>query len=446
MYRIFIAENMPSLNKGEMTILEGMMETFKNLDEVEVSMLSAVTDVDKCRYGTMVEMIDVGKYLPLSLDFSIGNICNWLIRLFSSIIFLAKHMPFLILHKTFGLKTLKFMKSEIWGNYVKSDIIIVGHDNSFNLGGGWGTPILFYPLFIPLFAKMLGKPVAFYGGTFQPPLISHWFLKRAYMFTLGKMDLITLRERISYQNLTTLGFRSNKMFVTADPAFLLQPVSSEDARKIMRQENIDVYQKPLIGITVTREKASISFPELRNSQSSYYTHIKMLAEVIDKLIDELGARVVFVPHCIGYGERLDDRIVSNEVYQRCQNKHGVKVITTEYNAAELKGLIGQFDFFIGERLHSVINAMSVGVPSIVISNAADQRLDIIRMLGQDEAICYIENLDRDTLLAKVNDAWSRRDSIREELKSQVEIMQERAKLNGKLLKELLDSQEREKWD
>ena len=124
-----------------------------------------------------------------------------------------------------------------------------------------------------------------------------------------------------------------------------------------------------------------------------------------------------------------------DISQLCQHKDAVNVLTNEYSAAELKGLIGQFDFFIGERLHSVVNAMSMGVPSIVISNSADQRLGIIKMFGQEDAICYIEALDADTLMSKISDIWSEDRSS--DLRSKAEIMRKRAMLNGRLLKRLL---------
>ncbi len=199
---------------------------------------------------------------------------------------------------------------------------------------------------------------------------------------------------------------------------------------------------PLIGMTIARHIASKAFPGIDSPRSSYQQHIRMLARAIDNLTDRLNAMVVFIPHCIGFIEQLDDRddrTVAEDIFQRCNNKARVKVITNEYGAEELKGLIGQFDFFIGERIHSVVNAMSMCVPSIALSHSADQRLGIIKMLGQEDAICYVENLDANALVSKINDIWAKKDEIREELKWQTEIMRERALLNSKLLKELLDS-------
>ena len=89
-------------------------------------------------------------------------------------------------------------------------------------------------------------------------------------------------------------------------------------------------------------------------------------------------------------------------------------------------------------MHSVINALSMRVPSLVICSRADQRLEIIRMLGQPRAICFVENLDSEALIARVNDVWEKTETMREELESQTAVMREQAMLNGKLLKELLD--------
>ena len=58
-YKIFIAENVPSLNKGEMTILEGMLESFKTLGRVQVTMLSDLPQIDQSRYGTKIKIIEV---------------------------------------------------------------------------------------------------------------------------------------------------------------------------------------------------------------------------------------------------------------------------------------------------------------------------------------------------------------------------------------------------
>ena len=436
--KMFIAENVPSLNKGEMTILEGMLESFKILGKVEVTMLSDFPDIDQPRYGTKVKIIDAKKTLHLSGEM-VGH--HQVFKIFISILFLFQHLLFLLLYKISGSKALKLMKSEIWREYVESDVIIIGHNGTF--GVGWGgmlrTPAYFYYFYIPFFAKLLGKPIVLYGGSISRFRRLRWVLEKGAKFALNKIDLITLREDVSYQNLRDMMVKNDKVFVTPDLAFLLRPVSSDQAKEIMMREGVKETTRPLIGMTITRRRAFMAFPDI-SPENSYIKHIKVVAQVIDDLTSRLNAFVVFVPHCIGFGDELDDRLVANDILQLVENKNKVKVITNEYTADELKGLIGQFDLLTGERIHSVVNAMSMCVPSIVISNSTDQRLGIIKMINQDNAICYVENLNADTLLSKINDIWSERNKIRKDLKSQTEIIKERAMLNGKLLKELLESQ------
>lgn len=438
MYRIFIAQNIPSLNKGEATILEGMLESFSSLGEVDMSMLSAVPHIDQPRYGTKVRVIDARKSLHL-----FGN-PEWYSaasRILASALVTFQHLLFLVLYKILGAKVLKLMKSEIWKEYVESDVIIIGHNGAFGIGGPRiGTATYFSFLYMPLLRRILGKPLVVYGGSMGQFRRRFRFLGNSLLRpALGRVDLVTLRERISYHHIKEMGLHNDRISVTGDPAFLLKPAPPERIREILAEEGIDKGSNPLIGITMTQKKASMAFPQFKDPERSYIKHAEVFAEIIDNLVAKLNATVIFVPHCIGFGAKLDDRIVGQDIFQRCRKKERVKVINNEYSAAELKGLMGQFDLFIGERLHSVINTMSMGVPSIVISNSSDERLDIIRMLGQNNAICFVENLDTGALVRKIDDIWSKKERISQELKSQTEIMRERAMLNGKLLKQLLDS-------
>ena len=249
---------------------------------------------------------------------------------------------------------------------------------------------------------------------------------------MNKIDLITLREDDSYRNLRDIGVKNDRVFVIPDLAFLLRPVPSDQAKEIMVREGIEETNRPLIGMTITREIASMAFPDLNSHESSYHKHIEMLAQVIDNITNRINATVIFIPHCIGFAKELDDRIMAGDIFQMCKNKDKVKVITNEYGAEELKGLIGQFDLFIGERTHSVVNAMSMSVPSIVMSYSTDKRLDIIKMIGHENAICYVEGLDASTLISKIEDIWSEREEIKRLLKSKIGRIEERAILNGKL--------------
>ncbi len=434
MIKILLADNVPSLNKGEMAILFGMLESFKILGEVKLSMLSARPEIDAPRYISEARVINIAESWPLKGGLECG--LGW--KILISALIMLEHFAFIFCHMILGGSVRKIFNSEIWNEYLTTDVIIVGHNGTFGLGGSLGIPFL-YSIYLPLIAKSLNKVIVLYGGSIS---ITKGFLRpineMLFKLALKNMDLITLRERISYENYKKLGLKGENIFVTSDLAFLLQPAPLDKISQLMRQEGIEKNSKPLIGITATHHMASRSFLYLNNPMASYNRHIEVLAEAIDNLIDSLNCIIIFIPHCIGFDHELDDRLVANDIFNKCKNKGNIRLINNEYSATELKGFIGQFDLFIGERTHSVINAMCMRVPSVILSNVTDKRLDMIRMMSQDNAICFTDNLDHDSLFDRVNDIWSNRDKIKEELEMQTKNAKGRAMLNGELLKEILD--------
>ena len=74
MYTILIAENIPVLNKGELALLCGMIESFSLLGSVKVKILSSSLEDDLIRYGDKLEIIDVSTSFHLKKDFNYSYI------------------------------------------------------------------------------------------------------------------------------------------------------------------------------------------------------------------------------------------------------------------------------------------------------------------------------------------------------------------------------------
>jgi len=68
-YRIFIADYIPSLNKGETAILKGMLESYGCLGEIDVAILSRYPEVDIPRYGSRVRTVDINQCWHLHGEF-----------------------------------------------------------------------------------------------------------------------------------------------------------------------------------------------------------------------------------------------------------------------------------------------------------------------------------------------------------------------------------------
>ncbi len=432
MINIYIAENIPSLNKGEMTIFEGMLKTFEPIGKVNLSMPSVRPYVDSLRYGSKIRIVDINNSWLLSGGFEKSLLVNILI----SIIVAIQHIFFVILYKINGSNVLRIFKGEIWKEYINCDLVIVGHDGSFGPKGGDGIPLL-YLLYLPFIIKSLRKPVVLYGGSVSKRRSFSYIFDTITKYALNSMDLVTFRDEISLEYARAIGVKSNNLFIVGDPAYLLSPASDNRIEEIIQSEKIDLNKRPIIGFTVTRRIACLGNNKYGGLINNYEKHTRILAEVIDKLVENIGATIIFFPHCIGYSKELDDRIVAAGIKKWVVNKDRVVIITNEYNAGELKGLIGLCDIFIGERIHSVINALSMCVPSIAISNSNDQRLNILALMGQSNSICHTESLNADILFTKVFNVWLRKDEIRQNLEIGSKEIREKSMLNGKLLNELI---------
>lgn len=432
MTKIFITINPSFHNKGDGAIISGALKTLRMLDNAEITLLSSHPEYDRTQSKKMGMDLNIISTFNHSSErrYTFSKAKQFLFN--NTFYVLSSALCRLFLSKIFRLKYKGLIKKDIWEEYCKSDIIIVGLNGTFTtMYGLGGFAINFYSIAL---AKILKKPVVIYAASIEPFKNKLWEILGKYI--INKVDLITLREERSYKYLQKIGVTKPPMHVTTDLAFLLQSASPERVKEIMSIEDINKNDEPLIGMTVSKGVSHWAFPELTNSEERYTKYIGVMAKVVDYLVDKLSAMIVFIPHSIApYGE---DRVVGMDIYEKVKDKHKTKVITNDYTSAEIKGIISQCDLVIGARTHSVILATSMCIPSILMAGSINKPGIISEILGQEEWV-YNETLDFNTLTSKINKLWSNRDEIREELKPKAENMRERALYNGILVKELMDS-------
>jgi len=437
--RILIAEWVPSLNKGELAILIGMLETFNVLGEVKVSIFSFYPRLDKERYPQDVKIIDVrgdlhmGSSLPEKPK---------VIQILASLFAIVQHIFFTMLYAVIGDKVLMVMNRMIWREYCRSDVIIICHDQVDCVFGS--RKLLLSPIYLTLLAKTLNIPIVFYANGTYKPKSRLWKILARYV--LNNVDLITIREEESFKFLKTIAGNKAPIYLTADPAILLSPINHDEARRIAAEEGINRGDDLLIGVTLTRSTLLSAYPEFRNLEDRYNKALTAVAKFFDDLINSINAKIIFLPHCIEHYEKRDDRDVARNILNLMQNKHKVVLITKEYSPQELKGLMGFFDLFIGARVHSVVGALSMGVPSITLTKPSFYTMRPYGIIGgtlnQKDWIYNIENLEPENLLSRIIDLLSLRNEVRKNLVPEIESAKKKALLNGKLLKALLDSRKK----
>jgi colanic acid/amylovoran biosynthesis protein len=301
-------------------------------------------------------------------------------------------------------------------------------DLIINSGGDQlsGEKIVGSSFFNLMYGILLDKPIVLFAeslGYYRNPVNR---IVAKYIFT--HVGLILVREELSKNYLLDLGIGDEKIFVTADPAFLLERAPQLRVDEIFARENIPKFSRPLIGIN-----PSSSIPKFRDdTKKGEQEYIALMTEVITHVIETKDADILLIPHVFADGN--DDRDIIRKIAGAVSKNSNVYQITQEYTAAELKGIIGCCDMFIGARMHATIAATSQSIPTIGIAYSHKMKGIIGDALGLNQYIIDINKLDAERLSGMIDDVFSNRESISEYIRTKIPGIQEKAMQNGQYLK------------
>ena len=324
-----------------------------------------------------------------------------------------KTIFWLILFKTlrFDAGFLIANNKEIIGEYRDADcIIFCGGQYITNLNFG-----LLIALYEIIFSKKLGKPVMIWANSLGPfdPKYIHPFMR----WVLNKVDLITTREATSKRYLDRIGVKAPS-FLTADAAFLLPAVSSENALSLLEYEINIPKDKLMIGITVI----NWTFPGESDPNKKFEAYLAAVADAVDYVIDKFDAHVFFFPQVI-ISNTKDDRPISEKVLSKVRNKLRATVLKKDYSPEQLKGMYGCMSLLIGTRFHSCILAQSMHVPTIAVEYDGHKALGIMRLLELENYVCDIRTITANELISKVDEIWNERANVTRKLEKNIRIMQ-----------------------
>lgn len=203
---------------------------------------------------------------------------------------------------------------------------------------------LYYYLGIIFLAKILGRKVMLYAQGIGP--IRGAFARKLMNLILNRVDLITVRDHGSLEELQNLKVNRPPMFCTADPVLAIRSVPLEFGKKILAQYDIQD-DKKIIGVSVRR------WIDWENCQVA-------LAAALDKLVDELDAKIIFIPM-----QFPGDIQAAKSIAELMKNPCAVP--ETEFSTGEILSLVGCTNVLISIRLHALIFAGVMSVPMLGIS-------------------------------------------------------------------------------
>jgi len=242
---------------------------------------------------------------------------------------------------------------------------------------------------------------------------------------LSMIDLIFARSNLTKQYLQEMHIRTRKpIYVSPDVAFVLPSfhvkkdglITSEKERK-----------KKLIGISTSH--TITWFEQVKGN------YVNVISEVVNYLIKEKDCHILLIPNEI-YPGRYDDVYVAKCVFSKIENKSRVTILEKEFTARELKGMIGSCELLIASRYHSIIAALSQGVPVVAVS-WQHKYPEVMKLVGLEKYVCDIKNLSFAETYKKINEAWENRETIRANILNRIPYIKEEVLNVGKIVKETL---------
>lgn len=270
-----------------------------------------------------------------------------------------------------------------------------------------------------LLAKLFGKFVAFYAIGVGPftTRFGTWLIKQA----AKRCDLITVREEKSKRLLEQIGIESDRIYVVADPAFLLDsfPPKDEDLLRAVRTNSF-VGLFPALGFI---------------NDGKDLSHVPHLAAALDELYERHKLRFMALPMRYVAGE-IDDIHVANLIKQAMKHPFALEVYEHYLAPSELKWMTGQFAFNITIRLHAMIFSFGMETPVVAI-NYEPKVANIISSFGLEDYLVNMDEALQSKLVEAVERCMADIDSCREKIGQQLPKCQESANHTFQLMRQLL---------
>lgn len=230
---------------------------------------------------------------------------------------------------------------------------------------------------------------------------------------LPQVDLLIARDQSTHKYLKGIGLdRKMPIPVCADSAFLFEPTPAEmeEGKKLIK----DARAKkglPLFGIV-----PNIVILQKEKTQNEHSSYIKMLVRLCNHVQRVLGAHVVFICH-EWYEYRQDDEWLTQQVIQQVDYPEQITVVSAKHPAGVLKAVIGQQDFVVVSRFHSLVAAISTMTPFFALG-WSHKYAELASDAGIDDGVLDFFSCSEERVIEAIENAWNRRKETRKRLEAE----------------------------
>lgn len=248
------------------------------------------------------------------------------------------------------------------------------------------------------FGKLVNIPMVKYTvamGPFQSKwnrLFAKWYLNQF-------VDIIFARDEITERHLKILGINT-ETHGAPDTAFLL-PVSNHHP---------NVNNENLVGISVSYQA--------RNRYSNPADYTLMIANLINNIIQKYDTSVLLIPNEIESGTD-DDKKIAVEINRLVVSDQCDVLDTSHLSAMDIKNVISQCEAVIAARYHTIIAALSLGIPVLALGWHHKYK-GVLQLFHQDEYLLDVNSMDLHQAESKFETLWKNRVKVRSEILSHIE--------------------------
>lgn len=315
-----------------------------------------------------------------------------------------------------------------WMNPISVSIAVARCDLFISGGGSLLQNVtskrsLYYYLAVIFLALFFRRKIMLYAQGIGP--VEGNFPRSIMKSIVNQVDLITTRDEGSLEELKNLGIDKPKIVLTADPALGLKSVDLEVGHKILQPYlGRSSRRTPVIGLAVREWRG---WTEYKRS----------FALAIVEIIEQLGAKIVFIP--MQYPE---DTRVAKSIAQMARkfsdgfiDEDSFAVLDSQFSTSQLLSIVGGLDVLVSIRLHALIFAGVMGVPIVGVSY--DPKIDRYLDSIGEKPIGDLETLKSDDIVEAVSEKLRRR--LNNKTINTLKKLRGNAEKNSKLALELLKS-------
>lgn len=314
--------------------------------------------------------------------------------------------------KQYGMDAIpRFRMWDVFSALRRSDALLSGGGSL--LQDTTSTRSLFYYLSVIRCAQLLGKPVMLYANGIGP--VRRPGNRRRVKRVVERATLVTLRDHSSARELADMGVTRPDLYVTADPVFHLSPAPPERGQELCRAAGLP-QGRPFVAVSVRDWPDTGRFP-------------KELAALCDHLRRSYGLEVLFL-----LMQPTRDRNTA-QLVQKAMSEPSF-LLDSVCTPRELMAVLGQARLCLAMRLHTLIFAGRMAVPSLGL--VYDPKVESYLQELELPAAGYVDRFDAKEAIARADALMADYDHVLERLHQKSAQLAQAARQNEDLLLEMLE--------